>query len=93
MKKPTDEEMETAMNTAERMRDLGVDPHRMAHCLLYLQQRNGRLEEVLRRTERYVRFGLAEQELAQLRRLIQQLREEQEHLDDADLDGPSSMLL
>lgn len=92
MNRPSDEELETALQAAERMRGLGIDPHHLAHTLLYLQQRSERVEEIVRRTDRYLRFGLAERELTQLRRLIQQLREEDERLDE-DSEIPSSMLL
>jgi hypothetical protein len=92
MKKPTDQELETALDAAERMRERDVDPHYLAHSLLYLYQRNQVLEEVLRRTERFIRFGLPEAELAHLRRLIQRLREEDDRLDE-DSELHSSMLL
>lgn len=93
MIRPTEVEMEQALTAAERMRDLGVDPHHLAHALLYLRQRNGQLEELLRHADRYLRFGLPEKELAQLRRLVQRLREEDERLERDAVDLPSSMLL
>ncbi len=92
MHRPTEEALDTALQAAERMRILGVDPHHLARSLLYLQQRNERLEEVLRWVDRYLRFGLAEKEQAQLRRLVQRLREEDERGGE-DPDAPESMML
>ena len=92
MNKPSEQELETALEAAERMRERDVDPHYLAHSLLYLYQRNQSLEEVLRRTERFIRFGLPESELAHLKRLVQRLREQDERLDE-DSELHSSMLL
>ncbi len=91
MNKPDPEQIEQALSAAERMREHDVDPHHLAHTLLYLHQRNQRLEEVLRRTDRYLRFGLAETELAQLRKLVQRLREEEER--ERPFESDTSMLL
>ncbi len=91
MNKPDPEQIEQALAAAERMREHDVDPHHLAHALLYLHQRNQRLEEVLRRTDRYLRFGMAEPELAQLRKLVQRLREEAER--EAPFESDTSMLL
>lgn len=91
MKAPEESELELALSAAERMRERDVDPHHLARALLYLHQRNERLEEVLQRTDRYLRFGMAEAELAQLRKLVQRLREEE--YSDRPLEGDSSMFL
>ncbi len=91
MKPPDESELEQALSAAERMRERDVDPHHLAHALLYLHQRNQRLEEVLRRTDRYLRFGMAEPELTQLRKLVQRLRDEEES--DRPLEGDTSMFL
>ena len=91
MNKPDPEQIEQALSAAERMREHDVDPHHLAHTLLYLHQRNQRLEEVLRRTDCYLRFGLADTALAQLRKLVQRLREEEER--EEPFESDTSMLL
>jgi len=55
--RPTDEQMKTALDAADRMWSRGVDPHHMARVLRYLHDRNALLEELLRRTDRLVRFA------------------------------------
>ena len=91
MIKPSEEALEKALAAAQRMRANDVDPHHLAQAVLYLHERNQRLEEVLKYTERFIRFGMAEPELAQLRRLVQRLREEGGRQDGGDADN--SMLL
>jgi len=70
------------------MRAKDVDPHHLARSLLYLDQRNRDLEEVLERADRVLRFGMAEQELTALRKVVGRLREAEE---DGDL-GDSLMI-
>lgn len=91
MKAPAESELKQALAAAERMREHAVDPHCLARVLLYLHRRNRRLEEVLRRTDRYLRFGMSELELAQLRKLVQRLRDEEDA--DSPLEGDTSMFL
>jgi len=90
--KPSKEQMKTALETAQRMRDRGLDPHHVAQVLLYLQRRNQELEQLLVRADRLVRFGMAESELSALRRQIMRLREEDEKSED-DSEIHTSMLL
>ncbi len=90
MKKPSREALEKALAAAQRMRSNAVDPHHLAHAVLYLHERNQRLEKVLKYTERFIRFGMAEPELAQLRRLVQRLREDGGRQEDG---GPDTSLL
>ena len=73
--KPTVDEMETALDAARRMRSADVDPHHVARCLLYLQDRDLLLEELLIRVERYLQFGMPSEEHAKMRRLINKIRE------------------
>ncbi|MET0101880.1 MAG: hypothetical protein ABW078_09145 [Sedimenticola sp.] len=73
--KPTVEEMEIAMEAARRMRDADVDPHNIAHCLIYLQDRSVLLEEMLTHIERFLHFGLPEEEHTHLQRLVNKIRE------------------
>ncbi|MES9962114.1 MAG: hypothetical protein ABW116_01095 [Candidatus Sedimenticola sp. 20ELBAFRAG] len=73
--KPTVEEMETALEAARRMRDADVDAHHIARCLIYLQDRNVLLEEMLTRVERFLQFGLPEEEHSKIQRLVNKMRE------------------
>jgi len=76
--RPTDAALQTALEAARRMRVRGIDPHHLAHALLYLEGRNRELEALLTRVDLFLRFGMAEQELSQLRRLVERLREEEQ---------------
>ncbi len=88
MRKPADEDVMTALAAAQRMRDHDVDPHHLAQVLLYLNARNRDLEAVLKHIERFLRFGMAEPELAQLQRLVQRLREQEEDGREQGADTP-----
>lgn len=90
--RPSREEFETALEAVERMRQNDLDPHHLAKVLRYLHSRNEKLEDLLVHADRLVRFGLAEQELAALKKRISRLREEDER-DDSSLEISSSMLL
>lgn len=90
--RPSKEQITTALEAAERMRRKDLDPHHLAHVLLHLQQRNEDLEKLLVRADRLVRFGMAESDLAALKRQIIRLREADER-DEADSEIHSSMLL
>ena len=76
MKKPTPEQWTMALEAAERMRTRNLDPHYLAHCLLYLHEREQAFEDLLRHADRYLRFGMNEQELGAMRRLVGQLRKQ-----------------
>ena len=91
--RPTDEQMKTALDAADRMWSRGVDPHHMARVLRYLHDRNALLEELLKRTDHLVRFGMPEQELKVLKKLVYKLREEDAREDRDDSEINSSMLL
>ena len=82
--KPTEAELKTALSEAERLRVAGEDPHFLVKSLLYLHHRNEMLETVAEHAERFLRFGLPEDEHAQLRRLLDQLREETQRESDED---------
>ncbi len=74
--KPSDTELKDALLEAEKTRLTGDDPHHLGKCLLFLHRRNVMLEEVAEHAERFLRFGLQEDEHAQLRRLLDHLRRE-----------------
>lgn len=75
--KPDSTELEIALAGAEEMRVGGNDPRHIAVCLRYLHERCRGLEELLLITDRFLRFGMPEHELTEIRRLTAQLREEE----------------
>ena len=75
MVKPSDAELKEALSEAERIRSSG-DPKHISKCLLFLHHRNSMLEKIAEHTERFLRFGMPEDEHAQLRRLLDQLSQE-----------------
>lgn len=72
---PSKAQFETAVAAAGRMHAQGIDPHHVAEVLLYLEQRCADLEALYRSSDRYLRFGMSEQELGDMRRLVDRLRE------------------
>jgi len=81
MNRPSDDQLEIALDAARRMRQFGVDPHHLAHSLIYLSQHNASLWELVAQIDRYIRFGLPENELNRLEMQIRQLRGESEYLE------------
>ena len=76
---PTDKEMQEALDEAERMRGQNDDPNHMARALLYLNRRNGFLEDVNSVADRYIRFGQEEHEHAELVLAIEKARSQEQH--------------
>lgn len=74
-RKLTQNEMDKALELAEAMRDKGKDKYSLGHAVMYLHERNELLENLRQRAERYVRFGMADKELTDLRVLLDKLRE------------------
>ena len=70
MPKPSDEELELAIQTAIAMRENNDDPHKLAKCLLSHNYRIKHLEEVLAIADRYCNMGMAQRELTHLIRAI-----------------------
>lgn len=70
MPKPSDEELELAIQTAIAMRENNDDPHKLAKCLLSHNYRIRHLEEVLAIADRYCNMGMAQRELTHLVRAI-----------------------
>ena len=64
--KPTNNELEIAIVTAEAMRESGTDEHHIAGTLLYLYQRLLDLEKVREAAENYLHFGQEEPQHAEL---------------------------
>jgi len=74
--KPSDAELKEALSEAEKIRLAGDDPCHLSKCLLFLHRRNVMLEEIVEHAERFLHFGLQEDEHARLRRLLDHLRRE-----------------
>jgi len=70
MPKPTDKELELAIQAAVKMRENNDDPHNLAKCLLSHNYRMKHLEEVLTSADRYFHMGMSERERTHLIRAI-----------------------
>jgi hypothetical protein len=70
MPKPTDEELQAAIQKAIEMREQNDDPFNLAKCLLSHNFRMKHMEEVLKSADRYINMGMSEQERTQLIRAI-----------------------
>ena len=75
MSKPTEQELQAALELAKQMREQGKDPHSIAKSLLSHQYRIGYLEEVLQAVERYFRSGMAEDEHRRLLKSLEKARQ------------------
>lgn len=75
MGKPTEQELETALSEAKRLRESGQDTHFLGKALLNCNYRNSILLEVLHTAERYLRSGMAEAEHTRLVRAIDRARQ------------------
>lgn len=92
MNRPSDEQLETALDAAQRMQQFGVDPHHLAESLIYLRQHNESLWELVHQIDRYIRFGLPESELDRLEKQIHEMREQSESV-ESDSDFQVSAML
>lgn len=72
---PTVEQLERALSAARALREAGRDDDQLGWALECLHQRCADLEALLVLVDRYLRFGMPEHELAQMRRLADRLRE------------------
>ena len=70
MPKPTENELEQAIEMAIQMREKNIDPFNVAKCLLSHNFRIKHLEEVLRTADRYINMGMSDKERTQLIRAI-----------------------
>lgn len=78
MSKPTEQELQTALELAKQMREQGKDPSFLAKCLLNQHYRIGYLEAVLLAVERYLRSGMAEAEHQRLLKSVEKARQAEE---------------
>lgn len=81
--KPDENEFRIALGEAERIREADEDSRFTSKCLIYLYQRNKDLEDVLGHVEKYLRFGLPVEEHSALVRLVDDIREREETVDDS----------
>jgi hypothetical protein len=72
---PTEEELETALAAARRLRGTGDDPQFIAKALLNCHYQMTFLLDVLHAAEGYLRSGLAEHEHTRLQIAIDKARE------------------
>jgi len=87
-RRPEPDDLKEALTAAAQMRVEGRDTHHVAKWLRRYHGRCRGLEELLVVTDRFLRFGMPEQELSEMRRLVSQLREQQPATDDSEeVDG------
>lgn len=75
MSKPSEEELQLAMQEAMRMREQGEDPHFLAKSLLNCRFQYTYLEQVLHAAENYLNSGLGEREHSILLKAIEKARQ------------------
>ncbi len=80
MSKPTDTELETAIQKAIAMREANDDPFNLAKCLLSHNFRMKHLEDVLRIADRYINMGMSEQERTHLIRAIEKAKDVESYI-------------
>ena len=74
MSKPTQEELEQALDKAKCMRETGTDPDFIAKSLLNCHYQATFLEQVLHAAEHYINSGLGEREHTRLIQAINKAR-------------------
>ena len=83
-RRPLPDDLKEALTAATQMRAEDNDIH---HVAKWLQRFHGRcqgLEELLIVTDRFLRFGMPEHELSEMRRLVERLREADLSAGDSD---------
>lgn len=70
---PTETQVQAALEAAQQMREMGIDPHHLGHVALYLHERNQTLERFVRDVDRYFRFGQDDGDRRALIRRIEKL--------------------
>jgi hypothetical protein len=87
MHKPTEEELNQALEEAERMREADEDPCYLAKSTQYLNRRVNVLEDVFEAANKYIHFGQEEREHAILLKAIQAAkRQEARETDEEEED-------
>ena len=71
MTRPTDDEMEIALQEARRMRDEGYDGSFMARSLLYLSAKDALAEKVVKQVRMFLKFGMSTEDLSHLRKAVE----------------------
>jgi hypothetical protein len=84
MSKPTEEELNRALQVAAKMRESGQDPDFIAKALLNHHYRLGLLEAVHQAVEHYLHSGLAEREHAVLLKTLDKLRKAEDRTSGGD---------
>ena len=84
MHKVVPESLKAALAAAERLRESDNDPDGVAHWMLHMHNRCESLESLLVVVDRYLRFGMPEHELTEMRRLVDHLRERELSDDHSD---------
>jgi hypothetical protein len=69
-----------ALQHAELLREVGNDQHHLAHTILYLAERNQKLEAIVKAAQAYIQFGQEPQ-------LHTNLVKELEHFDDYEVEA------
>ena len=77
--KPTDLELAAAIAEAESIRASEEEPSALAKSLLYLYRRNALLERLLEHVDRYLKFGMPDEEHARLLRLLEEVEAFEHH--------------
>ena len=72
---PTEEELKIALAEAARMREQGEDPHFLAKSLLNYTYQVEQLKKVLKAADLFYHSGMAVQEQTNLKRAIEQVKE------------------
>ncbi len=75
MPKPTDKELEHAIQMAIQMREKNIDPFNVAKCLLSHNFRMKHMEEVLRSADCYINMGMSDRERTHLIRAIKKAKD------------------
>ena len=78
MPKPTEQQLQTALQEAARMREHGQDPHHLARALLNLNYRLGHLQRLMHAVGAYLRSGEDSHQHAELLRALEQARRAEE---------------
>jgi hypothetical protein len=87
MGKPTEEELNQALEEVSRMREHGDDPHFVAKSMLNIYYRFRLLEKILQATERYLHSGQGAQEHTLLVKAINEYHAKEKRSAGEDEDG------